>query len=402
MSSNLSREIPGGDTMNKENFETTKYVIRARFEVDGVVEKSDVIGAIFGQTEGLLGEDLDLRELQRTGRIGRIKVELETKGGKTSGVIIMPSCLDRVETAILAAALETIDRVGPCTARVSLEKIEDVREEKRKKIVQRAVEILKNWESSLPETKEIIEQVLDAIRSAELIKYGPDELPAGPGIEESDTIIIVEGRADVINLLKHGFKNVIAVEGTNIPKTIIDLCKRKTAIVFVDGDRGGELILKELLQVADIDYVARAPPGREVEELTRKEIIKALRNKIPVEQYMPEKQRIKKMQKVIRESITRPQVPGQILELIDKVKDLGKALILDENFNILAEVAVGQLLEELGRVERAKAIVFDGIITQRLVDLAYEKGVEYIIGAVKRDLTKQPAEMSILTFDTLE
>ncbi len=388
--------------MNKENFETTKYVIRARFEVDGVVEKSDVIGAIFGQTEGLLGEDLDLRELQRTGRIGRIKVELETKGGKTSGVIIMPSCLDRVETAILAAALETIDRVGPCTARVSLEKIEDVREEKRKKIVQRAVEILKNWESSLPETKEIIEQVLDAIRSAELIKYGPDELPAGPGIEESDTIIIVEGRADVINLLKHGFKNVIAVEGTNIPKTIIDLCKRKTAIVFVDGDRGGELILKELLQVADIDYVARAPPGREVEELTRKEIIKALRNKIPVEQYMPEKQRIKKMQKVIRESITRPQVPGQILELIDKVKDLGKALILDENFNILAEVAVGQLLEELGRVERAKAIVFDGIITQRLVDLAYEKGVEYIIGAVKRDLTKQPAEMSILTFDTLE
>ena len=86
-----------------------KYVIHARFEASGIVEKPDVIGAIFGQTEGLLGDELDLRELQRTGRIGRIDVILRTRNGRSEGDIIVPSSLDMSETAIIASALETID-----------------------------------------------------------------------------------------------------------------------------------------------------------------------------------------------------------------------------------------------------------------------------------------------------
>lgn len=51
---------------NEEKYASTaKYVVEARFTVEGVVEKPDVIGAIFGQTEGLFGPDLDLRELQK-------------------------------------------------------------------------------------------------------------------------------------------------------------------------------------------------------------------------------------------------------------------------------------------------------------------------------------------------
>lgn len=398
--------------VGKSEYDTMKYVIKARIEIDGVVEKSDVVGAIFGQTEGLLGEELDLRELQKTGRIGRIRVNLETRGGKSAGTIIVPSSLDRVETAILAATLETVDRVGPCTARVTLEKIEDVREEKRKRIIERAVEILRKWEEEVvPESQEITEQVMRAVRTGELIRYGPEGLPAGPNIDDADTIIVVEGRADVVNLLKHGFRNVIAVEGTNIPKTIIELSRKKNVIAFVDGDRGGELILKELLQVADIDYIARAPPGREVEELTRKEIVKALRSKLPVEQFTVERKReeLKKIQpvklkieepKVVREQI-KIRIPEVMLKGIEEVRGKGEAIIYGNDFEIVKKTSVGKLAETLQKLDNVRAIVFDGVITQRLVDVAGEKEVEYIIGAVKRDVAKCPVDLSVFTFDDI-
>jgi len=61
-------------------------VIRAKIEIEGVVDKPDVVGAIFGQTEGLLGEDLDLRELQRTGRVGRIQIAVKSEGDRKSVV----------------------------------------------------------------------------------------------------------------------------------------------------------------------------------------------------------------------------------------------------------------------------------------------------------------------------
>ncbi|HRR55083.1 MAG TPA: DNA primase DnaG, partial [Candidatus Methanomethylicus sp.] len=265
---------------------TAKYTIYARIDIDGVVDKPDVIGAIFGQTEGLLGEELDLRELQKSGRIGRIIVDLDSKSGKSYGEVSIPSSLDRVETAIIASAIETVDKVGPCSARLSVKKIEDVREEKRRKIIERARDILVHWETEGAfEIKELSEEIMKSVRVHEILKYGPDGLPAGPDISKSDTIIVSEGRADVINLLRHGYKNVVGMEGASVPNSIKDLSKKKTVIAFVDGDRGGELILRELLQVADIDYVARAPPGKEVEDLTGKEIAKCLRAKVPVEQY---------------------------------------------------------------------------------------------------------------------
>ncbi|MEM2896496.1 MAG: DNA primase DnaG, partial [Candidatus Bathyarchaeia archaeon] len=249
---------------------------------EGVVEKPDVIGAIFGQTEGLFGPELDLRELQKSGRVGRIEIDLESKKDKTVGRIVIPSSLDKVSTAIIAAAIESVDRIGPCEAKITLEKIEDIREEKRKAIMDKAKEILRKWViEATPSTEEILKEVSEAVRIAEVISYGTEQLPAGPGVLDSSSVIIVEGRADVINLLKCGIRNAIGIEGTKIPEAIIKLSKDKETIAFLDGDRGGDLILKELFQVADIDYVARAPPGKEVEELTPKEIMKVLREKIP-------------------------------------------------------------------------------------------------------------------------
>jgi len=268
-----------------QNTDTTKYIIHSKIAADGVIERPDIVGAIFGQTEGLLGADLDLRDLQKTGRIGRIEVMVTAKGGKTKGNIFVPSSLDKVETSILAASLETIDRVGPCSAKIEVFQIEDVRAVKRKKIIERAKLIFtKMFDETVPESQELADEVRQSVRVDELAYYGKSRIPAGPNVVNSDAIIIVEGRADILNLLRYGIKNTICVGGTNIPPEVAELTKKKTVTAFTDGDRGGELIIRELLQVADIDYVARAPDGKCVEDLVQKEIIRALRRKVPVEQ----------------------------------------------------------------------------------------------------------------------
>lgn len=271
--------------MGKISPVAAKYIVRADLEANGVVEKPDAVGAIFGQTEGLLGAELELRELQKSGRIGRIEVNVDSKAGKTLGRIEIPSSMDKAETAIIAAALETIDRIGPCTAKIKVMAIDDVRISKRKFIVDRAKDLLMHlMRDMLPDTQEITDAVRDSVRTAEVMEWGPDKLAAGPEIATEDEIIVVEGRADVLNLLKHGIKNVIAVEGTHIPKSLADLTRQKTVTLFVDGDRGGDLIFKEMKQVSEVDFIARAPSGLEVEELTKKEIHKCLRAKIATEQ----------------------------------------------------------------------------------------------------------------------
>lgn len=420
---------------------TAKYTIYANIEIDGVVDKPDVIGAIFGQTEGLLGEDLDLRELQKSGRIGRIQVDMESKSGKSFGEVVIPSSLDRVETAIIAAAIETIDKVGPCTARVEIKKIEDVREEKRRKIIDRARDILIHWETEGAfEIKELSEEIMKSVRVHAIGKYGPDNLPCGPDVDKSDTVIVTEGRADVVNMLRHGYKNVIGMDDASVPDTIKELSKKKTIIAFVDGDRGGELILRELFQVADIDYVARAPPGKEVEDLTGKELAKYLRAKIPAEQYllmMGEKKRdhtteveVKpKHSKVEEQAVSLPEpqkpevaetpekpepekpaprleIPESDLEklrsLVNELQGSLEGVLTDENWEVKQKVAVRELAELLQSSEsKPFAVIFDGVITQRLLDISNSKGVSYLVGARIGNIAKRPQNIKIMVFDDI-
>ena len=406
--------------MAKVDIGTAKYVIHSKVNANGIVEKPDVVGAIFGQTEGLLGPDLDLRELQRTGRIGRIEVNISSKGGKTEGTIDIPSSLDKVETAILAASLETIEQVGPCESQVAVTKIEDVRVSKRKKIIDRAKNILATMLDEItPDTLEITEEVDRTLRQSEITAFGSEKLPAGPHIENSDAIIVVEGRADVLALLKHGIKNVIAVEGTNIPKTVVDLIRKKTTTVFVDGDRGGDLIIKELSQLGDMDFIARAPNGKEVEDLTKKELFKALRNKIPAEQVIGASQKKvlpiapptsrKEAPKTIAtekpEEVTQEPVKeksnGKVETFKKLFKDLSgtfKAYLLDEESNIIKEVAVRDLASALqNSKEKIAVVIFDGVITQRLVEISSQKEVGYLIGAKIGNIVKKPTELKLLT-----
>lgn len=455
---------------------TTKYQIQAKLTAEGIVEKADVVGAIFGQTEGLLGDELDLRDLQKTGRMGRIEVEILSKKGRSEGTVIIPSSLDQVETAILASALETIDRVGPCRAKITVDKIEDVRVSKKQKIVERAKELLSGM---IAEGKEggldLAESVRQAVQIDEVSLYGEDKCPAGPNIDSSDAIILVEGRSDVINLLKYGIKNCIAVGGTSVPETVKKLTSEKVVTAFVDGDRGGELILKELFQVAEIDFVARAQKGFEVEELTQKQIIKALRNKIPLEQFLemfelPQdvKDRLngqiernaerdrkdfrdhhpkdnrerdprrdqrdrngddRKVVKIPRKEeqpteekpskseeatgqpeekkapVEVPTPSPEIPRYRDILKTLSgtlKAMLINGKGDVVMELAVRQLADTLkAPPEPVHAVIFDGIISQRLLDIASEQSIKYLVGSKKGNLTKEPDNVLVLSREDL-
>ena len=258
--------------------DTAKYLIHADVTAEGVVERNDVVGAVFGQTEGLLGDDLDLRTLQDASKVGRIDVAINSQNGQSFGRITIASGLDRVETAILAASLETIDRIGPCRSTVDVDRIEDVRAAKRREVVDRAKALLGAFEESTMTSQELVEAVRESAHTGEITTY--EGLPAGPRVAETDAIIVVEGRADVLTLLGYGVKNAVAVEGTNVPEPVAALTEQRTTTAFLDGDRGGDLILKELAQVGDIDYVAVAPTGESVEDLSREAALSALREKV--------------------------------------------------------------------------------------------------------------------------
>jgi len=354
------------------------------------VEKPDVIGAVFGQTEGLLGPELDLRELQKTGRIGRIEVNIKSSQGKSEGEIIIPSSLDSAETALIAATLETIERIGPCDATIELESVEDARAIKRQYAIDRAKDILRNYMSKgIPDLSEISEKIKEEVKSYEITNY--KGLPCGPNIMDSDEIIIVEGRADVINLLKHGIKNAIAVGGTSIPDIIVNLTKEKITTLFVDGDRGGKLIAKEILQKADVDYIATAPEGKEVEELSKKEIYKSLRDKITAEQFRLE-EKIPKGVKVERTSSRerrqsgvrlRPEQRDFFINALEDLVGTRAACIFDENGDLLGKVPTKELENTLKTIENPHTIIFDGKIDRKLAMLAKQKGVKFLVGMEK-------------------
>lgn len=429
--------------MAKSYISAVKYMIRIDFTIGGIVDRPDIIGAIFGQSEGLLGEDMDLKELQKNGKVGRIEINAKSALGKTRGELLVPSSMDTVQTSILAAAIESVDKVGPCDAKFNVTNIEDVRKGKRDGIKQRAKDLLqKMMTEQIPESDELAREVKEGRRKAEVVEYGRERVPAGPDIDKSDEIIVVEGRADVLNLLKNGIKNAVGMGGTQISQTVVDLSRRKSITVFVDGDRGGELNARKLQQIAKVDFVAKAPDGKEVEELTGKEILLSLKKRQPAgegefkrgyrrkeplpisgghetadyaqrrsgyaEGRAPYRGREKtgymggggrapypsgrpylrrRMPMPIAETPRQEEVRLSAEEetlFMPAMKELAgtlKARLFDEGMKQLDACEVKDLVERLHGSKKVHAIVFDGIITSRLVEEAAGHDVKYIVGA---------------------
>lgn len=372
-----------------------KYIIHAKFEAEGTLEKPDVIGALFGQTEGLLGSDLELRELQKEGKIGRIDVNLKSENGKTLGEIEIPSSIDKAETTIIAAALETIERIGPSDSKIEIERIEDVRGSKREYIIERAKKLLEKIEGT-SETRELEDAVKTSSRLSKLQEYGNENLPAGD--ISGNEIIVAEGRADVISLLKANINNVIAMNGTILPETIKELSFNKEMTLFIDGDRGGKLIAKNAINNARVDYVASAPDGKEVEELTPKEILTSLRKKVKVEEFLEkigdngrrERRGYKAKAKVTKGRATGkpPKKKATSKKLtegeIDKIRNLANdiigtkgAILLDEKLNVIRKIPLSQLYNL--RMKEIYAIVIDGIATAAIVKATEKLNCQHLI-----------------------
>lgn len=367
-----------------------KYVIHAKLETSGIVEKPDVIGAIFGQTEGLLGVEMDLRELQKTGRIGRIEVAIRSKDGKAEGEITIPSSLDMSETALIASSLETIEKIGPCDAKIVVLQVEDVRSLKRRYMVDRAKEILKNlMDFTGEDSQDISENIKQSVMTWEISEF--NGLSCGPNITSYEEIIVVEGRADVINLLKNGIKNVIAMEGSSVPKVITELSKEKVMTAFLDGDRGGDLDLRKLFELAEIDYVARAPEGKEVEDLTKKEIYKALREKMPADQVKKEinfPSAQEPMSKFVEQKRELEDPRAALREIMAEAAGSRAAFLISKDFKVLGKSSIAELQTAVTATPGVHAIVFDGLINQAIVDLAIQKRVRYVVGAKYKERVK--------------
>lgn len=413
---------------------SSKYLIRASIRANGVVNKSDVVGAVFGQTEGLLGDELDLRDLQKSGRMGRVEVEIASDKGKSVGEIVISSSMDQVETSVFAAALETVERVGPCKATVKITTLEDSRSSKREIIIDRARTLLINLiKDSRGAGSTITDTVRQVLQTEEIVRF-KGKLPAGPNVDTSDAVIVVEGRGDVLNLLRHGIKNAVAVEGTNIPKEVVALSKERTVTAFVDGDRGGEMIIQELLQVAEIDFISRAPDNTEVEHLTHKQIMKSLRDKSSAELFMEQnkwsrpgssgtkakssdkktrrgtKSKSSKEEKATpKEKEVTKEVPAEaavaspvFVEQLDQLQGTKNARLLmgDE---VADEVSISGLQEvlETRKDNGVNTLVMDGIITQRLIELVPKAGIKIIVAEKKGPLPRDPVGITMFTREDL-
>ena len=377
--------------MGKISPVSIKYNINAEIRLSGLAERPDVIGAVFGQTEGLLGDDLELRELQKSGKIGRIEVTLTKKDRKTFGTIVIPSSMGKSETALVGAAIETIDRVGPSESKIRVKSIKDVRQSKRDYVMKRAKVLLRELIESQPDVKEMKLEVSEDVRIGDVEHYGDDKLPGGPDFDTSDDVIIVEGRADVINLLRYGIKNAVALNGAKLPRTLPDLVKGKTITLFVDGDRGGDLIIKNLTKEINIKLVTKAPDGKEVEELTQKEIITALRGKTktttsrinttrssrPTRDTKPDRRTSR------RSTVSLPKDTSDLKSLKEEIVGDGAALILDERLQTLGRVPVKELASTLEDIDGAHAIVMDGKTNAAIIKAAESAEIKYIIADKK-------------------
>ena len=374
-----------------------KYMIHAKFSAEGALEKPDIIGAIFGQTEGLLGADLEMRDLQKEGKIGRIEVDLERKGRITEGVIKIPTALDQSETTLIAAAIETIERMGPSDAQIEVQKIEDVRGSKRDYIIERAKRLMSSIEGS-SDSREISNQIKDSKKTSTIQEYGNEKLPCGD--LSGEEIIVVEGRADVVNLLRAGVNNVIAMNGTKLPETVKELSRDKIITLFVDGDRGGRLIVQNVTDNADINYIVVAPDGKEVEELTSKEILMDLRKKIPAEEFLKRngisKSKVEEVPKEATEIKFGEGDRAKLKGLFEKNYGSGKAILLKESLEELKTVSVKSLNSTLRRLrEKPSILIIDGTVTSPIIDAAEEAEVQLIVA---KNFTTTDTKIKLLSF----
>jgi DNA primase len=215
--------------------------------------------------------------------------------------------------------------------------------------MERAKQLLARVQNEGSDSVEMQNELRESTRIAKVVSFGPEGLAAGPDVQTSKEIILVEGRADVMNLLKHGIKNGLGMQGTRFPKSLTEFSKDKEITLFVDGDRGGKLIAQNVNDNAKLAYVAQAPDGKEVEELTGKEILQALRKKVSVETYFGSEST--SSDAVSKRDITDEDI-SKLREISSEIKGRN-VLVVSDSLDVLENIPISRL----GRLSRNDILV---------------------------------------------
>jgi hypothetical protein len=183
-----------------------------------------------------------------------------------------------------------------------------------------------------------------------------------------------------------------------------------------------------------------------VEELSEKQIMKCLKNKIPVEQFISmygsvmgiqplekekvqpldkEKESGKEVREVSKEkedpAVTRererPPFPSlreekeeapaegfrramgnaeRYKEIFSGIEGQAKTVLTDDNLNPIVECPIAEMIDKIRGLDRVHSVIFDGVISQRLLDVAHERGVRFIIASRIGNVGKFPAGITIL------
>ena len=219
--------------------------------------------------------------------------------------------------------------------------------------------------------------------------------------------------------MRCGIFNTVALEGAKVPDSIRKITKERNATALLDGDRGGDLIQKELLQVTSVKFIGRAPRGKEIEECNCKEINEAIEGKLPISELIgkptPPIQQPKKtpqppaQQPQIQIPAPAPERPKpKVIEVPDTIVQAAKALVgtleavlLNDKLELIERLPVSQLAEKLQQITGVETIVFDGIITQRIVDIAADKNIKRIVASRVSEAVKPALNVELMTFQNV-
>jgi len=230
-----------------------------------------------------------------------------------------------------------------------------------------------------------------------------------------------------------------------VPDAVAELTAERTVTAFLDGDRGGDLILEELGQVGAVDYVAVAPRGHSVEDLSRDAVMAALRDKVPYDSVAEADSpaaaldaagttvsesdggtAVASVESGEVEQVSKPETaadgaaapetetaapeteakspeadtPPALSDHVDDIisRESGAVRLLDAELTVLAEgdsADVMSLIESCEPVPRT--VVLDGTCTQKVLDIAAQRGIEHIVAAEEGEFVKQPASVQTRT-----
>jgi DNA primase len=201
--------------------------------------------------------------------------------------------------------------------------------------------------------------------------------------------------------LRAGMKNVIAMNGTKLPDSIKELSKEKDITLFVDGDRGGKLIIQNVVDNARVKYIVVAPDGKEVEELTGKEILMCLRKKIPLQEFLSRSGYLKRsFEKPEKEEKKTEGLNDnsrkKLKEISEKNKGTGKAILLDNSLQEIKSVPARSLATTLKKMRKKPSfVIIDGIATVPTIKTAEESGVQALAA---KNFTTTNTKIELLSF----